>query len=209
MSIPLVAVSSGTYPIRNVQLGSGLNLTEPRLRVTSGSQDEPLHHRRADKEAPREPGVLAPTRKSGVPGIPLPTGALASLGHSREHLCRSVAVSLHHSACPASSSTVVGVVGEQDDLKRRMDEYMLQKNYQKSIRGEDSEELIEAPGSPLQTDMASYYYSGPQTDLAATASLPKRASGTPWPTLSAPPCKCPTLRPELPKTTRAPEATPA
>ena len=40
-----------------------------------------------------------------------------------------------------------------------MDEYMLHKDYHKSIRGEDGEEPIEALGSPPQTDMDSCYYS--------------------------------------------------
>ena len=50
---------------------------------------------------------------------------------------------------------------------------MLHKDYHQSIRGEDGEEPIEALGSPPQTDMDSYYYSGPPTDLADTASLPR------------------------------------
>ena len=155
MSILSVAMSSRTYPFRNVQLGSGLKLTEPRLRVASGSQQDQVHHRRADKEAPREPEVVAPRPEPGVPGIPLTTEALAARGDSLKHLRRGVAVSLSCSPCPASSSTAVGVAGEQDDLKRRMDEYMLHEEYHKSIRGEDGEEPIEALGSPHQTDMDS------------------------------------------------------
>ena len=192
MSISSAAMSSRMYPVSNVQLGSGLYLTEPRLRVASGSQEDPVHHRRANKEAPREPEVVAPRPEPAVPGIPLTTEALAARDDSLEHLCRRVAVDfLSCSACPASSSIVVGVVGEQDDLKRRMDDYMLHEDYHKSIRGEDGEEPIEALGSPPQTDMDSYYYSGPPTDLADTALLPRRPRGNPWPTLSTPPCPPP------------------
>ena len=150
MSIPSLAMSSRTYPIRTVKLGSGLNLTEPSLRVASGSREDPVH----------------------------------------------------------SSSTVAGVVGEQDDLKRRMDEYMLHENNHKSKRGEDGEEPIEALGSPPQTDMDSYYYSGPPTDLADTASLPRRLRGTPWPTFTTSPCQGPTGRAELPTRRRTPECYP-
>ena len=57
---------------------------------------------------------------------------------------------------------------------------MLHEDYHKSIRGEDGEEPIEALGSPPETDMDSYYYLGPPTDLANTASLPRRPRGTPW-----------------------------
>ena len=58
-----------------------------------------------------------------------------------EHLCKRVAVSLSRSACLASLSTIVS---KQDDLKRRMDEYMLGKNFHQSIPGEDGEEPMEA-----------------------------------------------------------------
>ena len=167
-------MSSRTYPIRNLQLGSGLNLTEPRFRVASGSQEDPVHHRRVDEEAPKEPEVVASRPEPGVPGIPLTTEALAARGDSMEHLRRRVAIPLSRSACPASSSTVVGVAGEQVDLKRRMDEYMLTEEYHKSIRGGDGEEPIQALGSPPQTDKDSYYHSDPSTDLADTASLPRR-----------------------------------
>ena len=78
---------------------------------------------------------------------------------------------------------------------------MLHKDYHQSIRGEDGEEPIKALGSPPQTDMDSYYYSGPLTDLADTASLPRRPRGTPWPTFTSPPCEEPTWRPVVPKTT--------
>ena len=190
-------------------MGSGLNLTEPRLRVTSGSQEDPVHHRRADEEAPRKPEVEAPRPEPGVPGIPLPTEALAARGDSLEHLRRRVAVSLSRWACPTSWSTVAGVVGEQDDRRRRIDEYMLHEDYHKSIREEDGEEPIKTIGSSPQTDMDTYYYSGPPTDLPDTASLLRRPRGTPWPTFSTPPCEGPMRRPELPTITRTPEAYPA
>ena len=86
---------------------------------------------------------------------------------------------------------------------------MLHKEYHQSIRGEDGEEPIEALGFPPRPDMESYCYSGPPTDLADTASLPRRPRGTPWPTFTTPPCEEPTWRPELPTTARTPEAYPA
>ena len=77
--------------------------------------------------------MVAPRPEPGVPGIPLTTEALEARGDSLEHLCRRVAVSLSRSACPASSSNVVAVAGEQEHLKRRKDEYMLHEEYHKSI----------------------------------------------------------------------------
>ena len=77
--------------------------------------------------------------------------------------------------CPALWSTIVE---ENVDLKRRMDEYMLHRDYHQSIGGEDSEEPINAMRSPPQTDVDSYYYSGPPTDLVETASLPKSSRFT-------------------------------
>ena len=56
---------------------------------------------------------------------------------------------------------------------------MLDKDYHQSIRAEDGEEAIEVLRSLPQTHMNSYYYSGPLTDLADTASLPRRPRGTP------------------------------
>ena len=206
LSIPSLAMSSRAYPIRIVQLGSALNLTEPRLTVASGCQEDPVHHRRADEEAPRELEVMAPRPEAGAPGILLTTEALAARGDSLEHLRGRVPISLTRSACGAWSSTVVG---DEDDLKGPMEEYMLHKDDDQSIRGEDGEEPIEALGSPPQTDMDSYYHAGPTIDLADTASLPRRRRGTPWPTVTTPPCEHPTWRPELPTTTRTPEAYPA
>ena len=69
---------------------------------------------------------------------------------------------------------------------------MLHKDCHQSIREEDGEEPIEALGSPPQTDMDFYYYSGLPTDLADTASLPRRPSGTPLPTFGTPLCELPT-----------------
>ena len=77
-----------------------------------------------------------------------------------------------------------------------MDEYLLHEEYYKSVRGEDEEEPLEALGSPPHTDMGSYLYSGPPTDLANTVSLPRRPRGPAW-------------HPELPTTSRNPEVCPA
>ena len=77
-----------------------------------------------------------------------------------------------------------------------MDEYLLHEEYYKSVRGEDGKERLEALGSPPHTDMGSYPYSGPPTDLADTVSLCRRPRGPTW-------------RPELPTTSRNPEVCPA
>ena len=53
--------------------------------------------------------------------------------------------------------------------------------------------------------MNSYYYSGPPSDLANTASLPRRPRGSPWPAFATSPCKEPAWRVEPPTTTRTPE----
>ena len=158
-------------------------MSEPKLTVACGSQEDP-GHRRAEQEAPKE-----------IP-IPLTTEALAARGDSLQHLRRRGAVSISRSACPASSSTAVGGAEEQDELGRRMDEYLLHEEDYKSVRGEDGEEPLEALGSPPHTDMGSYLYLGPPTDLADTVSLPRRPGGPAW-------------RPELPTTSRAPEVCPA
>ena len=156
-------------------------MRQPKLRVASGSQEDP-GHRRAEQKAPRE--------------IPFTTEALAARGDSLQHLRRRVAVSISRSACPASSSTAMGTSEEQDKLGRRMDEYLLHEEYYNSVRGEDGEKPLEALGSPTHTHMGSYCYSGPPTDLADTVSLPRRPRGSAW-------------RPELPTTIRAPEVCPA
>ena len=77
-----------------------------------------------------------------------------------------------------------------------MDEYLLHEEYYKSVRGQDGEEPLKALGSPPHTDMGSYLYCDPPTDLADTVSLPRRPRGPAW-------------RPELPTTSRIPEVCPA
>ena len=113
-------------------------MSEPKFRVTSGSQEDP-GHRRAEQGAPRE-----------IP-IPLTPEALAARGDSLQHLRCPVAVSVSRSACPASSPTAVGGSEEQDELRRRMDEYLVQEEYYKSVRGEYGEAPLEALGSPPHT----------------------------------------------------------
>ena len=86
-----------------------------------------------------------------------------------------------------------------------MDAYLLHEEYYKSARGEDGEKSLEAFGSPPHTDMGSYPYSGPATDLADTVSLPRRPRGPVWrlelPTTSRSPDVCPTYvkDPHLPE----------
>ena len=77
-----------------------------------------------------------------------------------------------------------------------MDEYMLHEEYYKSVRGEAGEEPLEALASPPHTDMGSYLYSGPPTNLADTVFLPRQPRGSAW-------------RPELPTTSRNHEVCPA
>ena len=72
---------------------------------------------------------MVPRPELGAPGVPLSTEALAAHGDSLEHLCSRLAVSLTRSVCLASSSTVFE---ENDDLKRRKDEYMLHRDYHQS-----------------------------------------------------------------------------
>ena len=55
-----------------------------------------------------------------------------------------------------------------------MDEYILHEEYYKSIRGEDGEEPLAVHGSRPRTDLGSYTHSGPPSDRAETASLPRR-----------------------------------
>ena len=158
-------------------------MSEPKLRVASGSQEDQVH-RRAEQEAPRE---IA---------IPLTTEALASRDDSLQHLRRRAAVAISRSACPAPWSAAARGPEEQEELRRRMDEYLLHEEYYKSGRGEDGEEALKASGSPPHTDKGSYLYSGPLTDLADTVSLPRRPRG-------------PARRPELPNTSRNHEVCPA
>ena len=184
MSIPSVQLSSGTWPIRSVQVQLGnsgpISMSEPKLRAACGSQEDPVH-RRAEQDAAR-----------------LTTEALAARRDSLQHLRRRVAVSISHFACPASSSTATAAGGpeEQHEFRRRMDEYLLQEEYYKSVGGEDGEEPLEALGSPPYEDMGSCSYSGPPTDLADTVSLPRRPRGPVW-------------RPELPITSTSPDVCPA
>ena len=51
---------------------------------------------------------------------------------------------------------------------------MLHEEYHKSTVGEDGEIPLDALGSPPQTDMGTFLYSGPSTDKAETVSLPRR-----------------------------------
>ena len=77
-----------------------------------------------------------------------------------------------------------------------MDEYLLHEEHCKSVQGEDGEQPLEALGSPPHTDMGSYPYPGPPTDVVDTVSLPRRPRGLAW-------------LPELPITSRNPEVCPA
>ena len=99
---------------------------------------------------------------------------------------------------PASSSTPTPAGGaeEEGEFSKRINEYILHEEYYKSVTGEDGEEPLDALGSPPYTDMGSYPYSGPPTDLADTVSLPRRPRGPVW-------------RPELQINSRSPEVCPA
>ena len=160
---PSVQLSVRTWPVRSVQvqMGSRLISSEHLLRVPSGSQEDP-GHRRAEEEAPRT-------------SLPLTTEALAAHGaDSLRHLRRRVAASVDRSACPASSSTEIGGPEEHEELRRKMDEYIVHQEYYKSIRGEDGEEPLTVHGSRPRTDLGSYPHSGPSPDRAETAFLPRR-----------------------------------
>ena len=187
MSTPSVQLSARSWPIWSVQVQLGtsgpISISEPKLRSASGSQEDP-GHRGAEQQAPREIPIL------------LTTEALAARGDSLQHLRRRVAVSISRSACSASLSAAVGGSEEQHGLRRRTGEYLLHKEHYKSVRGEDGEEPLEALGSPRHTDMGSYLYSGPLTDLADTVSLPRQPRGSAW-------------RPEMPTTSTNPEVCPA
>ena len=180
-------LSSRTWPIRSVQvqLGSVAHpKSEPPLRAASGTQEDP-DHRRLNQDPPRT--------------TPLTTEALAAPGDdSLKQLRRRVAASIARSACPASSSTVFGGPEEQEDLRRRMDEYMLHEEYHKSIVGEDGEVPLDTLRSPPQTEMWFFLYSGPSTDVAETVSLPGRPRVHEHPRA---------WHPDLPTTSRAPEKT--
>ena len=184
MSTPSVQMSARTWPTRGVQVPLGnsgpTSLSEPKLRAASWSQEDPVH-RRAEQEAPR-----------------LTTEVSAAPGDSLQHLCRRVAVSISRSVCPASSSTATPAQGPEEEgvFRRRINEYILHDEYYKSVTCEYGEEPLDALGSPPYTDMGSYLYSGPPTDLADTMSLPRRPRGPVW-------------RPKLPITITSPEVCPA
>ena len=77
-------------------------------------------------------------------------------------------------------------------MRKKMDEYILHEEYYKSIRGEDGGEPLAVHGSRPRTDLGSYTHSGPPSDRAETASLPRR------PRPEYPRACCPTPRaPEL------------
>ena len=154
-------MSYRTWPIRSVQVQLSHPVSEPPLRAASGSQEDP-EHRRAELNTPRT--------------IPLTMETLAAHGEdSLQRLRRRVEASIARSACPASSSSELGVgPEEQEDLRRRMDEFMLHEEYHLSTVGVDGELPLDALGSPPQTEMGSFLYSGPSTDIADTVSLPRR-----------------------------------
>ena len=79
----------------------------------------------------------------------------------------------------------------EGEFRRRINEYILHDEYYKSVEGEDGEEPLDPLGCPPYTDMGSYPYSGPPTDLVDTVSLPRRPLGAVW-------------RPELSITSRSP-----
>ena len=179
-------LSSRTWPIRSVQvqLGSVAHpKSEPPLRAASWSQDDP-EHRRANINAPRT--------------TPLTMKTLAAHGEdSLQRLRRRVEASIARSACPASSSTILGGrPEEQEDLRRRMDEFMLHEEYHKSTVGEDGEIPLDAFRSPPQTEMGSFLYSGPSTDMADTVSLQRGPRVHKHPRA---------WHPDLPTNSRAPE----
>ena len=154
-------MSYRTWPIRSVQVQLSHPVSEPPLRAASGSQEDP-EHRRAELNTPRT--------------IPLTMETLAAHGEdSLQRLCRRVEASIARSACPASSSSELGVgPEEQEDLRRRMDELMLHEEYNLSTVGVDGELPLDALGSPPQTEIGSFLFSGPSTDIAHTVSLPRR-----------------------------------
>ena len=156
-------LSSRTWPIRSVQvqLGSVAHpKSEPPLRAASGSQEDP-EHRRANVNPPRT--------------TPSTIETLAAHGEETlQRLRRRVEASIARSACPASSSTVLGGgPEEQEDLRRKMDEFMVQEEYHKLTQGKDGEIPLDALGSPPQTERGSFLFSGPSTDMADTVSLPR------------------------------------
>ena len=128
-----------------------------------------------------------PERRRAEENKGLTTEALAGHGgDSFSHLHRPVAASVSRSNCPASSSTAIEGPEEYEELKQKMDEYILHQEYYKSIRGEDGEQPLAVHGSIPRTDLGSYAHSGPPS----TASLPRRTRpeypGPCYPTPRAP-----------------------
>ena len=143
-------LSYQTWPIRSVkvQLGSVAHpKSPPPLRAASGSQEDP-EQRKANQNPPRT--------------TPLTMENLAAHGEdSLQRLRRRVEASIARLACPASSSTVLeGGPEEQEDLRRRMEEFMLHEEYHKPTVGEDGEVPLDALGSPPQTEMGSSPFRG-------------------------------------------------
>ena len=161
MSTPSVR----TWPIRTVQVQMGSMahpVSEPPYRAphhlsgASGSQGDPESRRAEENKG-------------------LTTEALAGHGgDSFSHLHRRVAASVSRYNCPASSSTAIEGPEEYEELRKKMDEYILHKEYYKSIRGEAGEKPLAVHGSRPRTDLGSYAHSGPPSDRAESASLPRR-----------------------------------
>ena len=151
-------MSYRTWPIRSVQVQLSQPVSEPPLRAASGYQEDPKHR-----------GVELNTPRT----IPLTMETLAAHGEdSLQRLRRRVEASIAGSACPASSSSELRVgPEEQEDLRRRMDDFMLHAEYHLSTLGIDGELPLDALRLPPQTEMGSFLYSGPSTDIADTVSL--------------------------------------
>ena len=73
---------------------------------------------------------------------------------------------------------------------------MLHEEYHKSTIGEDGERPLDALRSPPKTEMGSFLYSGPSTDMADTVLLPRRPRVQEHPRA---------WHPDLPITSMAPE----
>ena len=116
---------------------------------------------------------------------------------SLQRLRRRVEASIARLACLASSSTVLGGgPEEQEDLRRRMDEFMLHEEYHKSTVGEDGEIPLDALGLPPKLRCVPSFIQGPSTDMADTVSLPRRPRVHEHPRA---------WHPDLPITSMAPE----
>ena len=73
---------------------------------------------------------------------------------------------------------------------------MLHEEYHKSTVGEDGEVPLDAFGSPPQTEIGCFLYSGPSTEMADTVSLPRQPRVHKHPRA---------WHPDLPTTSKAPE----